>query len=131
MILTGETRRIWRKNCPSATLFTPNPTWTDPSMNPGLCGKRLATNQLSHGTALGNIINHTKFYTEIIKGLFQVRLSTKHEVPEDVYRLPVGIRKLRWNNSSVTFNGKQIYIRGFGRHEDSAVSGAQINLSKI
>lgn len=42
-------------------------------------------------------------------------------MPEDVYRLPVGIRKVEWNNNSVTINGRQIYIRGFGRHEDSAV----------
>jgi beta-galactosidase/beta-glucuronidase len=42
-------------------------------------------------------------------------------VPEDVYRLPVGIRKVEWNSNSVTINGRQIYMRGFGRHEDSAV----------
>jgi len=46
-------------------------------------------------------------------------------VPEDVYRLPVGIRKVEWNNKSVTINGRQIYIRGFGRHEDSAVRPVQ------
>jgi hypothetical protein len=26
------------RNCPSATLCTANPTWTDPDSNPGLCG---------------------------------------------------------------------------------------------
>ena len=46
-------------------------------------------------------------------------------VPEDVYRLPVGIRKVEWNNKSVKINGRQIYIRGFGRHEDSAVRPVQ------
>jgi beta-glucuronidase len=51
----------------------------------------------------------------------QVRTSADSAVPEDVYRLPVGIRKLGWSNTSVTINGKPIYIRGFGRHEDSAV----------
>jgi hypothetical protein len=35
------------KTCPSATLSTTNPTWTDL----GLCGERPATNCLSHGTA--------------------------------------------------------------------------------
>jgi hypothetical protein len=39
------------KNCPSATLFTTNPTWTDPGLNPGFRGERPATNRLSHGTA--------------------------------------------------------------------------------
>lgn len=45
-------------------------------------------------------------------------------MPKDVYRLPVGIRKVEWNNNSVTINGRQMYMRGFGRHEDSAVRPA-------
>jgi hypothetical protein len=40
-------RRTRRKTCPSATLSTTNPTWTDL----GLCVDRPATNRLSHGTA--------------------------------------------------------------------------------
>jgi hypothetical protein len=40
-----------RKTCPSATLSTTNPTWTDPGSKPGLRGVRPATNPLSHGTA--------------------------------------------------------------------------------
>jgi len=46
-------------------------------------------------------------------------------VPDDVYRLPVGIRKVEWNNISLTINGRQMYIRGFGRHEDSEVRPVQ------
>ncbi|GFG37069.1 hypothetical protein Cfor_05748 [Coptotermes formosanus] len=53
----------------------------------------------------------------------EVRTTTDSEVPEDVYRLPVGIRKVEWSNKTVKINGKQIYIRGFGRHEDSAIRG--------
>jgi hypothetical protein len=48
MILTGENRTTRRKTCPSATLSTTNPTWIDPGANPGLRGKRPATNHLSH-----------------------------------------------------------------------------------
>jgi hypothetical protein len=50
--IDGENRRTRRKTCPSATLSTTNPTWIDPGTNPGLRGERLATNDLSHGTAL-------------------------------------------------------------------------------
>jgi hypothetical protein len=46
-----DNRRSWRKTCPSDTLATTNPTWTDPYMNLGLCGERLMNNNLSHGTA--------------------------------------------------------------------------------
>jgi hypothetical protein len=40
-----------RKTCCSATLSTTNRTWIEPGANPGLRGKRPATNHLSHGTA--------------------------------------------------------------------------------
>jgi hypothetical protein len=48
---TGENRSTWGKTCPSATLSTTNPTWTDPGSNSGLRGGRSASNRLSHGTA--------------------------------------------------------------------------------
>jgi hypothetical protein len=51
MKLTGENRSTRGKTCPSATLSTTNPTWTDPGMKSGLRGERPATNRLSYGTA--------------------------------------------------------------------------------
>jgi hypothetical protein len=51
MKLTGENRSTRWKTCPSATLSTTNPTWTDPGSSPGPRGQRPATNRLSHGTA--------------------------------------------------------------------------------
>jgi hypothetical protein len=36
MKLTRENRSTWGKTCPSATLFTTNPAWTEPGSNPGL-----------------------------------------------------------------------------------------------
>jgi hypothetical protein len=52
MKLTGENRSTRRKTCPSATLSTTNPTCTDPGANLGIRRGMLATNLLSHGTAL-------------------------------------------------------------------------------
>jgi hypothetical protein len=40
------------KTYPSVTLFTTNPTWSDPGANPGRCGGKPATNRLSYGAAL-------------------------------------------------------------------------------
>jgi hypothetical protein len=51
MKMTGENRSTRGKPCPSATMSTTNPTWTDPGSNPDLRGGRPATNRLSHGTA--------------------------------------------------------------------------------
>jgi hypothetical protein len=36
MILVEENESTWRKPCPSATLFTTNPTWTGIGLNSGL-----------------------------------------------------------------------------------------------
>jgi hypothetical protein len=55
MKLTGENRRIRGKTCPSASLSTTNPTWTDPGSNTGLRGERPAPNRLNHGTAFDDV----------------------------------------------------------------------------
>jgi hypothetical protein len=52
MKLTWENRSTRRKICPSSTLSTTIPTWTDPGSNLGLRGERPSTNRLSHGMAL-------------------------------------------------------------------------------
>jgi hypothetical protein len=51
MKLTGENRSTRGKICPSDTLSTTNPTWTDPGSNPDLRSGRPAANRLSHDTA--------------------------------------------------------------------------------
>jgi hypothetical protein len=43
MVLTGQTRWSWTHACPSATISTINPTWTDPGANPGLRSEKSAT----------------------------------------------------------------------------------------
>jgi hypothetical protein len=48
----GNNRSTREKPCASATLYTTNSAWTNPGSNPSLRCGRLATNRLSHGTAL-------------------------------------------------------------------------------
>jgi hypothetical protein len=55
-----------RKTCPSATLSTTNPTWTDPGSNPGLRSGRPATNRLSHGTASVSLRKRLRLYPRAI-----------------------------------------------------------------
>lgn len=50
-----------------------------------------------------------------------MHLSTENEENIDVYRLKIGVRTLHWNSKEFLINGKPIYFRGFGRHEDSDV----------
>jgi hypothetical protein len=49
----GRTEVLGGKTCPTSTLPTTNPTWSDLGSNPGLRGERPATNRLSHGTVRG------------------------------------------------------------------------------
>ncbi|GLG94854.1 Beta-glucuronidase [Gryllus bimaculatus] len=61
----------------------------------------------------------------------QVRLKSNEWGTEDVYRLPIGIRKLEWNETSFLINSKPIYLRGFGRHEDSDIRGKGLDYPLI
>lgn len=49
----------------------------------------------------------------------------------DIYRLKIGIRSLSWNASSFLINGKPIYFRGFGRHEDSDIRGKGLDYALL
>jgi hypothetical protein len=52
MKVTGKYRSTQgEKTCPSPTLSTTNPTWTDLGSNPIVRGERPATNRVNHGTA--------------------------------------------------------------------------------
>ncbi|XP_051172320.1 beta-glucuronidase-like [Leptopilina boulardi] len=58
----------------------------------------------------------------------EVTLSVPNNTKSDIYRLPVGIRTLQWTNTSLLLNNKKLYLRGFGRHEDSAIRGRGLDL---
>jgi hypothetical protein len=60
MKLTRENRSTRGEICPSATLSTTNPTWTDPGSKPDLRSERPATNSLSHGTAQNSAVEFEK-----------------------------------------------------------------------
>lgn len=58
-------------------------------------------------------------------------LHVTNSTERDVYRLPIGIRSLEWTGTSLLINGKPIYFRGFGRHEDSAIRGRGLDLPTV
>ncbi|KAK9877172.1 hypothetical protein WA026_016920 [Henosepilachna vigintioctopunctata] len=62
---------------------------------------------------------------------FEVKLLDQNEEVVDIYRLPVGIRILSWTDKSFMINGKQLYLHGFGRHEDSDIRGKGLDLPLI
>ena len=62
---------------------------------------------------------------------FQVKISLTNSVELDIYRLPIGIRSIKWTTNSFLINDKIVYFRGFGRHEDSAIRGRGLDLVTI
>ncbi|XP_020279014.1 beta-glucuronidase-like isoform X2 [Pseudomyrmex gracilis] len=58
----------------------------------------------------------------------EVKLSVANSTQVDIYRLPIGIRTLAWNNTSLLLNDRPVYMRGFGRHEDSIIRGRGFDL---
>jgi hypothetical protein len=67
----GESRRIKRRTCPSATLSTANATITDPGAKQGLCCERPAANCLSHPC-------FRQVY--VIWKLFKIKVLYLHEI---------------------------------------------------
>nr|CAD7569896.1 unnamed protein product [Timema californicum] len=49
----------------------------------------------------------------------------------DIYSLYVGIRKLDWKNGGLKLNHKAVYLRGFGKHEDSNIRGKGLDFPLI
>jgi hypothetical protein len=88
-----------RKTCPSVTLSTTNPTWTEPGSNPGLRGGRPATNRLSLGTAYVSVsIWHTQ--SSVLEPLAIVRapafkICTVHINCEEMGSVTDGYRSER------------------------------------
>lgn len=42
---------------------------------------------------------------------------------EDHYTLPIGIRTVKVTETQLLLNGKSVYLKGFGKHEDSDIRG--------
>ncbi|XP_037944931.1 beta-glucuronidase isoform X2 [Teleopsis dalmanni] len=61
----------------------------------------------------------------------EIFLHTANNTLLDVYRLKVGVRTLSWNNTSFMINGRPVYFRGFGRHEDSDIRGKGLDYALL
>ncbi|XP_037032155.1 beta-glucuronidase isoform X5 [Bradysia coprophila] len=62
---------------------------------------------------------------------FEVNLQTEESEIIDIYRLKIGVRSLAWDDKQFLINGRPIYFRGFGKHEDSDIRGKGLDLALI
>lgn len=63
--------------------------------------------------------------------LYTLEICLTSEIGKDVYRLPVGIRKITWNSTTLFINSVPTYIRGFGKHEDSNLRGKGLDYALL
>lgn len=42
--------------------------------------------------------------------------------------MKIGVRNIKWNSRELLLNDEPIYLRGFGKHEDSIVSYEDIKI---
>ncbi len=54
--------------------------------------------------------------------VFEVRLFQNKEL-KDVYRLHTGIRTIHTTETEILLNGRPVYLKGFGKHEDTDILG--------
>lgn len=68
-----------------------------------------------------NILNFMNYIIKcnIHRMIFQVKTNNENT---DYYRMAIGIRTLQWTSKTLLLNDEPIYLRGFGKHEDSIVS---------
>ena len=79
----------------------------------------------------GNIVATANDYNGTITienpHLWEVRAAYLYEfdikVGNDHYTLPFGIRTIKATNNQLLLNGKPVYLKGFGKHEDSDIKG--------
>ena len=61
--------------------------------------------------------------------LYNLKVDLKDgDVLLDTYELPIGIRDVRIEGTSILINGSPVYLKGFGKHEDSDIVGRGFNI---
>ena len=91
-----------------------------------------------HGNAVAEVegekrlclpVSSPQLWSPAAPTLYDLSLSLKRggEVV-DACSIPVGVRTIACEGASLLLNGKPVFLRGFGRHEDADISGRGLNL---
>lgn len=81
--------------------------------------------KFEHGIANTDIqVTNVKLWSPEHPHLYMVSVTLDDaNIEVDHYELQTGIRTISSNKNGIYLNGKKIYLRGFGRHEDFPVLG--------
>ena len=73
----------------------------------------------SHALEGKLVVEQAHFWDVRAAYLYQLDIQTD----EDHYTLPIGIRTVEVTEKQILLNGKPVYLKGFGKHEDSDIKG--------
>ncbi|NHJ22171.1 MAG: beta-glucuronidase [Candidatus Lokiarchaeota archaeon] len=69
-------------------------------------------------------VNNARFWDKNNPNLYSLTIDIiKNDATLDSYSLNVGIRTIEVKGDKLLLNGKPIYLKGFGRHEDFPITG--------
>lgn len=77
-------------------------------------------------------IDNCRFWNLEDPYLYQLKVELvddKHVIDE--YYLNIGIREIKVENKKLLLNGKAVFLKGFGKHEDFPVIGKALNIPLI
>ena len=90
-------------------------------------GKKIITKQTTtkgNAVSLAIEISNCVFWSPENPFLYDLKIQLlRDEGVVDEYTLPVGIREIKIAGNSLILNNKNIYLKGFGKHEDFSTIG--------
>ena len=79
-------------------------------------GELVATSECAEGKL---VVPDAKFWDVRAAYLYQLDIRAG----EDHYTLPIGIRTVKTTETQLLLNGKPVYLKGFGKHEECDIRG--------
>lgn len=87
---------------------------------------------VSAGRASLNIdVPNARLWSPEDPHLYRLTVTLDDGAVQDVYHLKLGIREIKVAGEQLLLNGKPVFLRGFGKHEDFALNGRGLNVPSI
>ncbi len=100
---------------------------------------KVVLNKQSHQSAINNVssiqgsvkIDEAILWSPKNPHLYELKFILNEQEMEDHYIMMIGIRTIEIKGTKLLLNGEEIFLRGFGMHEDFPVLGKGINEAVI
>lgn len=80
-----------------------------------------------NGACGGDTLSSARLWSPEDPALYTLEVSFLSNGERDVYKEQFGFRTVGIEDCRLTLNGKPVYLKGFGKHEDTPVNGRGLN----